>query len=97
MQKITKKNKKIILWAIFGNFCIRKEGKARKGRERGKREREKRKSEERDGRKRWKRGKRGKRGKREREEKEEKLRGQAEFTTQEKKGPHRGPRFSLWI
>ena len=51
--------------------------------------------EERDGRERWKREKRGKRGKREREEKEEKLRGQAEFTTQEKKGPHCGPRFSF--
>ena len=38
---------------------------------------------------------RGERGKREREEKEEKLRGQAEFTTQEMKGPHCGPRFSF--
>ena len=37
------------------------------------------------------------RGKREREEKEEKQRGQSEFNTQEKKGPHRGPRFSCTI
>ena len=36
-------------------------------------------------------GREGKRGMREREEKEEKPRGQAEFNTQEKKGPHRVP------
>ena len=52
----------------------------------------------REGRERWKRGKREREKKEEREvreEKEEKLGGQAEFTTQEKKGPHCGPRFSF--